>query len=408
MLEGKQIVLIISGGIAAYKSLDLIRRLKDRGARVVPVMTGGAQEFVTPLAVGALSAEKVYSELFDRDAEQDVGHIRLARDHDLILIAPATANLLAKMAHGIADDLATAILLATDRPVLAAPAMNPKMWQNEATLRNVAVLEERGIRFTGPARGEMAEKGEAGVGRMREPLEIVAAAAAVLRDDGPQAGQLPLSGRHVLITSGPTHEPIDPVRYIANRSSGKQGHALATAAYEAGARVTLISGPVGLTAPDNVDTVQVETAAQMLAAVEAALPADIAIMAAAVADWRVAAEGPQKLKKDKSGDPPALQLVENPDILATIGHHDRLRPKLLIGFAAETQNLIDNARVKLARKKADWIIANDVSPQTGIMGGDVNQVRLVTATGVEDWPELGKAEVARQIIARAAATVQGS
>lgn len=402
MLNGKQIVLIISGGIAAYKSLDLIRRLKERGARVVPVMTEGAQEFITQLAVGALSAEKVFTSLFDREAEHDVGHIRLARDHDLVLIAPATANLMAKMAHGIADDLATAVILATDKPVLAAPAMNPKMWQNAATMRNVASLEERGIRFVGPASGEMAEKGEAGVGRMSEPLEIVAAATEVLRDEDLKSGRLPLAGRHVLITSGPTHEPIDPVRYIANRSSGKQGHALAMAAYEAGARVTLVSGPVDLADPDNIKTIRVQSAADMLSAVEANLPADIAIMAAAVADWRVASEGTQKIKKDGSGKPPALGLTENPDILATVGHHDSLRPKLLIGFAAETQNLIINAQSKLQRKKADWIIANDVSPETGIMGGNANTVRLVSREGVEDWPELDKTEVARRIIARAA------
>jgi len=402
MLNGKAIVLIISGGIAAYKSLDLIRRLKERGARVIPVMTDGAREFVTPLAVGALSAENVFTDLFDREAEHDVGHIRLARDHDLILIAPATANLLAKMVHGIADDLATAVLLATNKPVLAAPAMNPKMWQNPATLRNVAKLEERGIRFVGPASGEMAEKGEAGIGRMSEPLEIVAATEALFRDQAMRHAGLPLAGKHVLITSGPTHEPIDPVRYIANRSSGKQGHALARAAFDAGARVTLVSGPVELPDPANVETVHVETAAEMLKAVEANLPADIAIMAAAVADWRVAAEGSQKIKKDGSGQPPALALVENPDILATIGHHESLRPRLLIGFAAETQNLIDNARAKLDRKNADWIIANDVSPETGIMGGDANTIRLVSKSGVEDWPEMNKSDVARRIIERAA------
>lgn len=408
MLNGKAIVLIISGGIAAYKSLDLIRRLRERGARVIPVMTDGAREFVTPLAVGALSAEKVFTDLFDREAEHDVGHIRLARDHDLILIAPATANLLAKMVHGIADDLATAVLLATDKPVLAAPAMNPKMWQNPATLRNAAKLEQRGIRFVGPASGEMAEKGEAGIGRMSEPLEIAAATEALLREQDMRHAGLPLAGKHVLITSGPTHEPIDPVRYIANRSSGKQGHALARAAFAAGARVTLVSGPVDLPDPANVETVHVETAAEMLTAVEANLPADIAIMAAAVADWRVAAEGSQKIKKDGSGQPPALALVENPDILATIGHHPSLRPQLLIGFAAETQNLIDNARAKLERKNADWIIANDVSPETGIMGGDANTIRLVSTSGVEDWPEMNKADVARRIIERAAQKIGGS
>lgn len=402
MLRGKDIVLIISGGIAAYKSLDLIRRLKERGARVVPVMTNGAQEFITPLAVGALSAEKVFTNLFDREAEHDVGHIRLARDHDLILVAPATANLMAKMAHGITDDLATAVLLATDKPVLVAPAMNPKMWLHEATQRNLKTLTERSIAFVGPASGEMAERNESGVGRMSEPLEIVAAAEAVLRDEAIKAGSLPLANKHVLITSGPTHEPIDPVRYIANRSSGKQGHALARAAFEAGARVTLVSGPVDLPDLANINTIHVESAAAMMSAVEDNLPADIAIMAAAVADWRVASEGAQKIKKDGSGKPPALELTENPDILATIGHQKNLRPRLLIGFAAETQDLLKNARSKLERKNADWIIANDVSPETGIMGGDANTVRLVSREGVEDWPQMDKADVARQIIARAA------
>lgn len=403
MLNGKQIVLIISGGIAAYKSLDLIRRLKERGARVIPVMTNGAQEFVTPLAVGALSAEKVYTNLFDRDAEHDVGHIRLARDHDLILIAPATANLMAKMVHGIADDLATAVLLATDKPVLMAPAMNPKMWQSPATLKNANTLQGSGIQFVGPATGEMAEKGEAGVGRMSEPLEIVAAAEKLLRDQAIADGKLPLAGRHVLITSGPTHEPIDPVRYIANRSSGKQGHALAEAAYAAGARVTLISGPVTIPDPDHVTTIHVESAAEMMAAVEENLPADIAIMAAAVADWRVVSEGAQKIKKDGSGKPPGLELTENPDILKTIGHHAALRPSLLIGFAAETQDLIKNATSKLERKRADWIVANDVSPETGIMGGDANTIRLVSASGVEDWPAMDKKAVARKLVERMAA-----
>ncbi len=402
ILSGKEIVLIVGGGIAAYKSLDLIRRLKERGARVIPVMTRAAQEFVTPLAVGALSAEKVFANLFDRDAEHDVGHIRLARDHDLVLIAPATANLMAKMAHGIADDLATAVLLATDKPVLVAPAMNPKMWQNPATSANVALLRERGIHFCGPASGEMAEQGEAGTGRMSEPLDIAAAAESVLRKAEVMAGTLPLSGRTVLVTSGPTHEPIDPVRYIANRSSGKQGHALATAAWAAGADVTLVSGPVDIADPPNMKIFKVETAADMLGAVEASLPVDIAIMAAAVADWRVVSEGAEKIKKDGSGRPPGLDLAENPDILATLGHHETLRPRLLIGFAAETQNLLENARGKLARKKADWIVANDVSPATGVMGGDRNTIRIVSRDGVEDWPELGKIEVARRIIAKAA------
>ncbi|WP_417667911.1 bifunctional phosphopantothenoylcysteine decarboxylase/phosphopantothenate--cysteine ligase CoaBC [Roseibium sp.] len=401
MLTNKRVVLIISGGIAAYKSLDLIRRLRERGASVHAIMTRGAREFITPLAVGALTAQKVYTDLFDREAEQDVGHIRLARDYDLILIAPATADLVAKMAHGIADDLATAVLLATDNPVLIAPAMNPKMWQNPATRRNVEVLRGDGKHFIGPNSGEMAESGEAGVGRMAEPVEIAEAAEALL-SGADNAANKPLSGRHIVITSGPTHEPIDPVRYIANRSSGKQGHAIAAAAVEAGAQVTLVSGPVSVPDPKGVDVVHVETAAQMLDAVTNALPADVAIMAAAVADWRVASEGAQKIKKDGSGKPPALELTENPDILATIGHHETLRPRLLIGFAAETQNLLENAKGKLQRKRADWIVANDVSPETGIMGGDANTVRIVSADGVEDWPDLDKGEVARRLVARIA------
>lgn len=406
MLNGKRIVLIISGGIAAYKSLDLIRRLRERGAQVIPVMTRGAQQFITPLAVGALSAEKVFTELFDREAEQDVGHIRLARDNDLILIAPATADLMAKMAHGIADDLATAVLLATDKPVLVAPAMNPKMWDNAATQRNVAQLREDGIHFVGPESGEMAESGEAGLGRMTEPLNIVAAVENLISREtdfsSAEEDKASLKGRRVVITSGPTHEPIDPVRYIANRSSGKQGHAIAAAAARAGASVTLISGPVNLPDPEGVQTLHVESASEMLQAVKDALPADVAIMAAAVADWRIATESNQKIKKDATGAPPALSLTENPDILATIGHHDTLRPLLLVGFAAETQNLEANARSKLQRKRADWIVANDVSPETGIMGGDHNTVRIVSESGIEDWPHMGKVEVAEQLVGRIA------
>ncbi len=410
MLTNKRVVLIISGGIAAYKSLDLIRRLRERGASVRAIMTRGAQQFITPLAVGALTADKVYTELFDREAEQDVGHIRLARDADLIVVAPATADLMAKMAHGLADDLATAVLLATDLPVLIAPAMNPKMWSNPATARNVETLKADGRHFVGPGAGEMAESGEAGLGRMSEPLEIVAAAATLLARGParPDAQERPLAGRRVVITSGPTHEPIDPVRYIANRSSGKQGHAIAAAAAAAGAEVILVSGPVGIPDPKGVSVVHVETAAQMLQAVTDALPADVAIMAAAVADWRVASEGTQKIKKDGSGKPPALALSENPDILATIGHHDSLRPRLLVGFAAETQNLIDNARAKLDRKRADWIVANDVSPETGIMGGDANTVRIVSAEGVEDWPALDKTEVARRLVVRIAGALDAN
>ncbi|MFN7177734.1 MAG: bifunctional phosphopantothenoylcysteine decarboxylase/phosphopantothenate--cysteine ligase CoaBC, partial [Thermaurantiacus sp.] len=379
-------------------------RLRERGVRVKVVMTAAAQQFITPLAAGALTAEKVYTDLFDREAEQDVGHIRLARDTDLIIVAPATADLMAKMAQGLAGDLASTVLLATNRPVLVAPAMNPAMWAHPATQRNVATLKTDGIAFIGPESGEMAESGEAGLGRMAEPLAIVERALELLEAGStPQA--LPLAGKHVVITSGPTHEPIDPVRYIANRSSGKQGHAIAAAAAEAGARVTLISGPVTLPDPAGVTVIHVETAKEMLAAVESALPADVAIMAAAVADWRVAQEGSEKIKKDGSGQPPALSLVENPDILSTVGHLSGNRPKLVVGFAAETQNLIANAQGKLQRKAADWIVANDVSPATGVMGGDANTVRIVTHDGIEDWPTLGKTEVARRLVDRIAAAL---
>ena len=397
MLADKRILLIIAGGIAAYKCLDLIRRLKERGASVRVVMTRAAGQFVTPLAVGALSGEKVFTDLFDLTDEQDIGHIRLSRETDLIVVAPATADLLAKMAAGLADDLATNVLLATDKPVLAAPAMNPRMWAHPATRRNAGWLAAEGVAFVGPNVGAMAERGEFGAGRMAEPMEILEAIEAQF---APASG--PLAGKHVLITSGPTHEPIDPVRYIANRSSGKQGHAIAAAAVAAGARVTLVSGPVTLPDPRGASVVHVETARQMLAAVTSALPADIAIFAAAVADWRVASEADEKIKKGPSGTP-ELALVENPDILATIGHHPSLRPTLVVGFAAETQNVIANAEAKLARKGADFIVANDVSPETGIMGGDSNSVRIVSADGVETWPEADKSEVARRLIARIAA-----
>ncbi len=397
-LAGKRILLIVGGGIAAYKSLDLIRRLRERGAKVRVVMTEAAQQFVTPLAAGALSADHVFTDLFDRQDEQDVGHIRLAREADLIVVAPATADLMAKMAHGLAGDLATAVLLATDRPVLAAPAMNPKMWSHAATRRNRATLEKDGVRFVGPGRGEMAETGEAGEGRMAEPLEIAAAAEAIL---APQAR--PLAGRRIVVTSGPTHEPIDPVRYIANRSSGKQGHAIAAALATLGAEVRLVSGPVNLPDPAGVAVIRVETARQMLAAVEAALPADAGIFVAAVADWRTEGAADQKIKKVAGEGPPALRMVENPDILATVGHHTK-RPKLVVGFAAETENLVANARRKLERKGADLIVANDVSHDSGVnaggvMGGERNRVRIVSAAGVEDWPEMGKDEVAARLAA---------
>ncbi len=391
------ILLIISGGIAAYKALDLIRRLQERGNRVRAVMTKAAQEFVTPLSVGALTGGRVFTELFDRTDEQDVGHIRLAREAALIVAAPATADLMAKMATGQANDLASAVLLAARVPILLAPAMNPAMWANPATQRNVATLKRDGVHFVGPAAGEMAEAGEAGTGRMAEPLEIVAAAERILTPVEPL-----LAGRHVLVTSGPTHEPIDPVRYLANRSSGRQGHAIAEAAAAAGARVTLVSGPVTIADPPGVTTVHVETARQMLEAVEAALPADVAVMAAAVADWRAARESGGKIKKDGSGRPPALALTENPDILATIGRHHTLRPALVVGFAAETDDLLANGEKKRAAKGADWILANDVSPRSGIMGGSENAVHLISREGVEDWPRMAKRAVARRLVERLA------
>jgi phosphopantothenoylcysteine decarboxylase / phosphopantothenate---cysteine ligase len=399
-----RVTLVIGGGIAAYKALDLIRRLRERHIQVRCVLTKAAQQFVTPLAASALSNQRSYTDLFDPESEFDAGHIRLARDCDLIVVAPATADLMAKMANGHADDLASALLLATDRPILLAPAMNPLMWNNAATRRNVAQLERDGAALIGPNAGEMAEAGEAGIGRMAEPLEIAAAAERLLRPPQPR----PLAGKRVLVTAGPTHEPIDPVRYIANRSSGKQGFAIAAAAQAAGAEVTLISGPVELGDPPGVTVKHVESAREMLRGVEAALPVDIAIFAAAVADWRVANAGEQKLKKTSAGMPP-LQLVENPDILATISKLPDRRPPLVIGFAAETENLIDNAKAKFARKGCDWILANDVSPASGVMGGDRNTVHLLTKDGngiqVDSWPVMTKEEVAATLVAHIANTL---
>jgi phosphopantothenoylcysteine decarboxylase/phosphopantothenate--cysteine ligase len=352
-------------------------------------LEGVAQAFV--LSEGALAADKVFTDLFSREDEQDVGHIRLARDCDLVLIAPATADLMAKMAHGLADDLASTVLLATDRPVLAAPAMNPKMWSHPATRRNHATLVADGIRFIGPASGEMAESGEKGEGRMAEPLEIAAAVEAHF-DTEPK----PLAGKKAIVTSGPTHEPIDPVRYIANRSSGKQGHAIAAELARLGADVTLVSGPVTIADPKGVSVIRVERAEEMRDAVIAALPADIAVMVAAVADWRAASAAGNKIKKKPGEAPPPLQLTENPDILKTVGHHAK-RPKLVVGFAAETQNVAENGRSKLERKGADYILANDVSPHTGIMGGDRNTVKVIGKTGDEDWPDMDKQAVAERL-----------
>jgi phosphopantothenoylcysteine decarboxylase/phosphopantothenate--cysteine ligase len=400
----KHVLLIIGGGIAAYKSLDLIRRLKERGLAVRCILTAAAQEFVTPLSAGALSGERVFTDLFDPATEFDVGHIRLARDADLVVVAPATADLMAKMAGGHADDLASAVLLATGRPVLVAPAMNPHMWEHPATRRNLAQLAEDGVAVLGPNVGEMAEAGEAGVGRMAEPLQIAAAAVSLLSYAG--GGKL-LEGKRVIVTSGPTHEPIDPVRYIANRSSGKQGHAIAAAAAAAGADVTLVSGPVNVPDPVGVKTVRIETAQDMLAAVTEALPADVAVFAAAVADWRVQEPNANKIKK-QGGGPPQLGLVENPDVLATVAHDARRRPGLVIGFAAETDHIIEHAKAKLASKGCDWIVANDVSAANGVMGGDRNTVHLVTARGVESWPPQSKDEVARALVLRIAETLAGA
>jgi phosphopantothenoylcysteine decarboxylase/phosphopantothenate--cysteine ligase len=405
LTDQPRVTLIIGGGIAAYKALDLIRRLKERHIDVRCVLTKAAQQFVTALAASALSHERVYTDLFDPESEFDAGHIRLAREADLIVVAPATADLMAKMAQGHADDLASAILLAANKPILLAPAMNPLMWNNAATRRNVMQLRRDGVATVGPNAGEMAEAGEAGVGRMAEPTEIAAAAEHLLRPPRPR----PLKGKRVLITAGPTHEAIDPVRYIANRSSGKQGFAIAQAAQAAGADVLLISGPVDLADPAGITVMHVESARQMLRRVEAALPVDVAIFAAAVADWRVAQAGEQKLKKTAAGMP-QLELVENPDILATISKLRDKRPPLVIGFAAETENLIENAKAKFARKGCDWILANDVSPALGVMGGDRNTVHLLTRDGaeiaVDSWPVMTKEQVAAELIARVAKSME--
>jgi phosphopantothenoylcysteine decarboxylase/phosphopantothenate--cysteine ligase len=394
---GKRILLIIGGGIAAYKSLELIRRLKERGIAVRCILTGAAREFITALSAGALSGERAFTDLFDPAVELDIGHIRLAREADLVVVAPATADLMAKIAGGTADDLASAVLLATDHTVLIAPAMNPYMWAHPATRRNLATLVGDGVVVVGPKAGEMAEEGEAGIGRMAEPLEIVAAALPFL-----SAGrEKTLEGKRVIVTSGPTHEPIDPVRYIANRSSGKQGHAIAAAAAALGAEVTLISGPVSLPDPAGVRTIKVETAQDMLAEVTRALPADVAVFAAAVADWRIDQPDANKIKKQPGGSP-QLALVENPDILATVARKASGRPRLVIGFAAETERIIEHAKAKLARKGCDWMVANDVSASSGVMGGDCNTIHLVTAQGVESWPPQSKEMVARALVERIA------
>lgn len=393
MLAGKRILLIIGGGIAAYKTLELIRLIQKAGGSVVPVLTRAGAEFVTPLSVGALAKAKVHETLFDLTSEAEMGHIELSRSADLLVVAPATADLLAKMATGRADDLASTLLLATDKRVLVAPAMNVRMWTHPATQRNLASLRGDGVLMVGPDEGEMA-CGEYGPGRMAEPPAILDAVAVAM-------GGGPLAGKHVVVTSGPTHEPIDPVRYIANRSSGAQGTALAAALRDLGARVTFVTGPAVTPPPAGVTVVAVETARQMAEAVAAALPADAAVMAAAVADWRVANASVQKLKKDGSGRAPTLEFAENPDILATVSK-GALRPRLVVGFAAETTDLVAHATAKRAKKGCDWIVANDVSPATGIMGGAENAVTLITAAGAESWPRMGKGEVARRLAARIA------
>ena len=419
-LANRRILLVVGGGIAAYKALDLIRRLRERGATVRPLLTKGAQEFVTPLAAAALAGQPAHTDLFDRADEAEIGHIKLARDADAVVVVPATANLMARMATGHAPDLASTVLLATTLPILIAPAMNVAMWAHPATRRNLATLLADGVRVVGPNAGKMAEP-ETGPGRMAEPVEIADAVAAMLAEAPPEAEgfgflagraktptstPMQLAGRRVLVTSGPTHEPIDPVRFIANRSSGRQGHAIAAAAAAAGAAVTLVSGPVAIPDPAGVTVVRVETARDMLAAVEAALPASIAVFTAAVADWRPATETGSKIKKDGSGPAP-LALVENPDILATIAARTTDRPDLVVGFAAETDTVIAHAQAKIARKGCDLIVANDVSAAGGVMGGGTNTVHLIARDGsVETWPTLDKDEVGRRLVARFAELLQ--
>ena len=397
-LSGKRVLLVIAGGIAAFKAAELIRLLRRAGCGVTCVLTENGARFVTPLTLQALSETKVFSQLFSLTDESEMGHIQLSRAADLLVVAPATANILAKMAHGIADDLASTVLLATDKPVLVAPAMNVRMWLHPATQANFSLLRSRGVLAVGPDEGAMACN-EYGAGRMAEPAGILAAIEQAL------VAEKPLAGRHVIVTSGPTHEPIDPVRYIANRSSGRQGHSIAAALAALGARVTLVSGPVSVPDPAGVTVRRIESAADMLAACQAALPADAAVFAAAVADWRVANAAGRKIKKQPGAAAPGLELVPNPDILATNAAAGPSRPRLVVGFAAETDDLVANAQSKLKRKNADWIVANDVSAETGIMGGAENEISLISAQGVEAWPRLDKQEVARRLAARIAAAL---
>ncbi|MBL8675419.1 MAG: bifunctional phosphopantothenoylcysteine decarboxylase/phosphopantothenate synthase [Rhodospirillales bacterium] len=431
MLSGKRVLLIVAGGIAAFKCHDLIRRLRERGAAVRCVLTGAGAKFVTPLSLQALTEDKVYADMFSLTDESEMGHIQLSRDADLLVVAPATADLLAKMAAGLADDLASTVLLATDKPVLAAPAMNVRMWTHAATQANVATLRARGALFVGPNEGAMACN-EFGPGRMSEPMEIVEAIEAIFRQrleapesrpvlPAPQAmgtfprespaiplSNRPLIGKRALVTSGPTREAIDPVRYISNHSSGKQGHAIAAALAALGADVTLVTGPVTVPDPPGARVVRVDSADQMMDACRAALPLDVAVCAAAVADWKVRAAAPAKLKKSPGAPPPALELTPNPDILATLSAAGPDRPRLVVGFAAETENVAANAVAKRARKGCDWIVANDVSPASGTFGGDRNTVHLVMAKGVEDWPTMTKEEVAARLAERIAARLAGA
>ena len=394
IMKEKNIIVGVTGGIAAYKSLDLIRQLRKAGAEVTPVLTRAAEEFVTPLSASALAAENVYRDLFDLTDEAEMGHIELSRSADLVVVAPATADLMAKMAGGLANDLASTLLMATDKRVLIAPAMNVRMWEHPATVRNLATLTGDGFLTVGPDEGEMA-CGEYGPGRMAEPVAIVAAIGEALADG-------PLAGKHILVTSGPTHEPIDPVRYIANRSSGAQGAAIAKALLALGAKVSFVTGPADVPPPAGAEVSRVETAAEMLAAVDAALPADAAVFAAAVADWRVASAASSKIKKTGKGDLPDLKLAENRDILAKVSHAAKGRPKLVVGFAAETDDVVENAQKKLEKKGCDWIVANDVSPESGVMGGSENAVTLITSDGADVWPRMGKDEVASKLASRIA------
>ena len=404
MPDTKSILLIIGGGIAAYKCPELIRRLRERGIAVRVILTKAGEQFVTPLALASVAGEKVFTSLFDLTDETEIGHIELSRSADLVVVAPATADLMARMANGLASDLATTALLATDKPVMIAPSMNVRMWQHAATQRNLRTLRDDGVAVVGPNEGDMA-CGEYGPGRMAEPAEIVEKVQKFFSSKVAEPG--PLSGRKVVVTAGPTHEPIDPVRYLANRSSGRQGYAIAAAAHRLGAQVSLISGPVNEPLPPGVEVHLVETAEEMLDASQAELPADIAIFAAAVADWRIADAATSKLKKDGTGKPPALALTENPDILATIAKNKRNRPQIVVGFAAETDNVVENARKKLQNKGCDFIVANDVSPESGVMGGTRNTVHIVSADGIEDWPEMSKDDVADRLMQYLAGRIDG-